>query len=67
MQAIKRVGTAADIVGTVAFLTSDDSSFVTGQTIVADGGLMRSDHRREQVASQQVSWPSRAPLASALT
>ncbi|MFK4122385.1 SDR family NAD(P)-dependent oxidoreductase [Streptomyces longwoodensis] len=41
MQAIKRVGTATDIVGTVCFLSSDDSAFVTGQTIVADGGLMR--------------------------
>ncbi|MEV6119296.1 SDR family oxidoreductase [Streptomyces sp. NPDC052077] len=41
MQAIKRVGVAADIVGTVCFLTGDDSSFVTGQTIVADGGWVR--------------------------
>ena len=41
MQAIKRVGTAADIIGTVCFLSSDDCAFVTGQTIVADGGLMR--------------------------
>jgi len=41
MQAIKRVGTATDIVGTVCFLSSDDSAFLTGQTIVADGGLMR--------------------------
>ncbi|MEJ2862181.1 SDR family NAD(P)-dependent oxidoreductase [Actinomycetospora flava] len=41
MQAIKHVGTAADILGTVAFLTSDDCGFLTGQTIVADGGLMR--------------------------
>jgi NAD(P)-dependent dehydrogenase (short-subunit alcohol dehydrogenase family) len=41
MQAIKRIGTAEDIVGTVCFLSSDDSAFVTGQTIVADGGLMR--------------------------
>ena len=41
MQAIKRVGTSADIVGTVCFLSCDDSAFVTGQTIVADGGLMR--------------------------
>jgi NAD(P)-dependent dehydrogenase (short-subunit alcohol dehydrogenase family) len=41
MQAIKRVGTAADIVGTVCFLSCDDSAFLTGQTIVADGGLMR--------------------------
>lgn len=41
MQAIKRVGVAADIVGTICFLTSDDSAFMTGQTLVADGGLMR--------------------------
>ena len=41
MQSIKRIGTAADIIGTVCFLSSDDSAFVTGQTIVADGGLMR--------------------------
>lgn len=41
MQAIKRVGVAEDIVGTVCFLSSDDSAFLTGQTLVADGGLMR--------------------------
>ncbi len=41
MQAIKRVGTATDIVGTVCFLSSDDCAFMTGQTLVADGGLMR--------------------------
>lgn len=41
MQAIKRVGVADDIVGTVCFLSSDDSAFLTGQTLVADGGLMR--------------------------
>lgn len=42
MQAIKRGGTAEDIVGVVCFLTSDDCAFVTGQTIMADGGLVRS-------------------------
>lgn len=41
MQAIKRSGTAEDIVGVVCFLTSDDSAFVTAQTIMADGGLVR--------------------------
>lgn len=40
-QAIKRAGRAEDIVGTVMFLSSDDSAFVTGQTIMADGGLVR--------------------------
>ncbi|MBO2463934.1 SDR family NAD(P)-dependent oxidoreductase [Actinomadura violacea] len=41
MQAIKRVGSATDIVGAVCFLSSDDCAFMTGQTLVADGGLMR--------------------------
>lgn len=41
MQAIKRIGTAQDVVGTVCFLSSDDSAFMTGQTLVPDGGLMR--------------------------
>jgi NAD(P)-dependent dehydrogenase (short-subunit alcohol dehydrogenase family) len=41
MQAIKRIGTAEDIVGTVCFLSSEDSAFMTGQTVVPDGGLMR--------------------------
>jgi NAD(P)-dependent dehydrogenase (short-subunit alcohol dehydrogenase family) len=40
-QAIKRVGSADDIVGTVCFLTSDDAAFMTGQTLVTDGGWMR--------------------------
>jgi NAD(P)-dependent dehydrogenase (short-subunit alcohol dehydrogenase family) len=41
LQAVKRVGVAGDIVGVMAFLTSDDSAFMTGQTVVADGGLWR--------------------------
>ena len=41
MQAIKRVGVATDISGVIAFLTSEDSAFVTGQTLAADGGLWR--------------------------
>jgi len=41
MQAIKRVGVAGDVVGVIAFLSSDDSAFMTGQTVAADGGLWR--------------------------
>jgi 3-oxoacyl-[acyl-carrier protein] reductase len=40
-QAIKKIGEADDVVGTILFLTSEDSYFVTGQTIMADGGLVR--------------------------
>lgn len=41
LQAIKRQGEADDVVGTVVFLAGDGSAFVTGQTIMADGGLVR--------------------------
>lgn len=34
-----RLGTVDDVVGTVRFLLSEQSSFVTGQTIIVDGGI----------------------------
>jgi NAD(P)-dependent dehydrogenase (short-subunit alcohol dehydrogenase family) len=37
--ALKRVGAPADIAGVVRFLLSDDAGFVTGQAVVADGGV----------------------------
>jgi NAD(P)-dependent dehydrogenase (short-subunit alcohol dehydrogenase family) len=39
-RAILREGAPEDIVGLVSFLLSDDASFITGQVIVADGGLV---------------------------
>ena len=38
-QAIKRVEGPQDLVGTVIFLASSDSDFITGQTINVDGGM----------------------------
>ena len=35
---LKRLGVPADISGAVSFLLSGDSSWMTGQTIVLDGG-----------------------------
>ena len=37
-----RLGTPEDVAGLVAFLASDDASYVTGSTFVIDGGLMRN-------------------------
>jgi (S)-1-phenylethanol dehydrogenase len=37
-QAIKRTETPEDLTGTLAFLASEDAAFITGQTIVVDGG-----------------------------
>ncbi len=37
-RAMKRVEVPEDLVGTVVFLASDDAAFITGQTIVVDGG-----------------------------
>ena len=38
LQAIPRRGKAADVAGVVAFLASDEASFITGQLINVDGG-----------------------------
>ena len=36
---LKRAGTVGDIAGVVAFLLTPDAAFISGQTIVVDGGL----------------------------
>jgi NAD(P)-dependent dehydrogenase (short-subunit alcohol dehydrogenase family) len=37
-QCVKRAQTPDDLIGTIVYLASDDSDFVTGQTILVDGG-----------------------------
>jgi len=36
---LKRLGEPEDVAGTVAFLLSDDAAWITGQTVVIDGGV----------------------------
>lgn len=37
-QAIKRNGTPSDHCGALSFLVSDDAAWITGQTLLIDGG-----------------------------
>jgi 3-oxoacyl-[acyl-carrier protein] reductase len=41
-QCLKRLEYPADLVGTAVFLASSDSDFITGQTLVVDGGAVFS-------------------------
>lgn len=41
-QAVKRSGRPDDMAGVMSFLTSDEASFVTGQTVIVNGGLLRT-------------------------
>lgn len=36
---LKRLGTPQDIAGAVAFLSSSDAAYVTGETLVVAGGM----------------------------
>lgn len=36
---LKRLGLPEDVAGPVAFLASDDASWITGQTLIVDGGV----------------------------
>ena len=37
--ALRRMGTAAEVAAVIAFLASDEASYVTGQVVAVDGGL----------------------------
>ena len=50
-QPIPRIGRPKDIAETALFLASDRSTFITGQTIIVDGG-----------AASGVFWESQHPI-----
>lgn len=39
---MKRAGSGQDVAGLMAFLASDDASYITGQTVNVDGGMFMS-------------------------
>jgi NAD(P)-dependent dehydrogenase (short-subunit alcohol dehydrogenase family) len=44
LHAVGRIGTALDIAGAVLFLASPAASFITGTTLIVDGGLSIAGH-----------------------
>jgi 3-oxoacyl-[acyl-carrier protein] reductase len=54
------VGYPADIAGAVAFLASDDASYITGQILYVDGGMLA------QLRSPQVDTPLPPSVATRL-
>lgn len=47
---LQRVGTVDDIAGAALFLASDDASWITGTTLVVDGGLTAGTDRFRQAS-----------------
>lgn len=43
---LMRLGQPADVAGAVVYLASSDADYVTGSTLIVDGGLLR--HYEEQ-------------------
>jgi NAD(P)-dependent dehydrogenase (short-subunit alcohol dehydrogenase family) len=41
----RRAGTPEDVAGAAAFLASDDASFITGATLLVDGGFSAARFR----------------------
>jgi len=37
---LARFGTAEDVANAIAFLASDEASYITGQVLVVDGGMV---------------------------
>ncbi len=49
---LQRMGTADEIAAAVCFLASEAASFVTGQTLIVDGGLTITDYPSSAMLQQ---------------
>ncbi len=51
MPPIGRVGQASDVAAAAVFYVSDEAEFITGTTLLVDGGMTAGYHQRERSAS----------------
>jgi len=58
---LSRMGEASDVASLVEFLCSNRSSFITGQSILVDGGLSAVGHESIARMLKKMSHPSRGP------
>ncbi len=61
MTPVGRIGTAEDLADVVMFLTSEQSRWIIGQVLVADGGLSVARSRPRPAAPAPVPEPAEAP------
>lgn len=47
-----RMGTPEEIAAAVHFMASDEASFITGQTLIVDGGMSVTDYPSRAMLSQ---------------
>ncbi|WP_307852124.1 SDR family oxidoreductase [Neobacillus rhizophilus] len=53
---VNRIGNPNDIANLALFLASEESDFITGQVINADGGILAQNAAVPQVKIKNLSW-----------
>lgn len=53
---VDRIGDPMDIANLALFLATDESSFITGQVINADGGMLAQNPTVNAVKNANLSW-----------
>ena len=59
-----KMGVPEDIAYTMLFLATDEASYLTGQTIVVDGGSTRTTSAPQSANNRTATGPARAKVKS---